>query len=1772
MTDTRGNTYRAAVSLNITVDTPAGDTLAIFYAENVAGGANTVTVRQSTGTTLRFAILEYSGVATTNSLDVGTAAQGTSASPSSGTVSTTASGDLLLGAIVSADGETYGAGSGFALRDAVPASPNTKLVTEERIQSAAGAASATATLSAANPWGAVVAAFRPASAATPTADLTITKTHAGSFSQGQTGASYTLTVRNSGSTASSGTVTVTDSVPAGLVPTAAAGTGWSSCGINAQTVTCTRSDVLAAQVSYPPLTVTVNVAATAPASVTNSATVSGGADANTGNNTATDVTSVTPVTPTDTQPPTSPGNLAASAAASEIDLTWSASTDNVGVTSYTVERCQGVGCTNFSQIGSVSASTSNAPLVASANPNYFQDGATPIILSGSHTWNDLQDWGGNGSLQPFDFNAYVNFLKQHGHNFTLLWRLELPKFCGLPTGSVTDYTVGPHPWQRTGPGTATDGGLKFDLTKFDQSYFDRLRARVSALNGAGIYAGVYLFTGEWLNVYRCSTDGYPLTGANNVNGIDDGGGAGSVTMTAANAITAVQDAYVKKTIDTLNDLRNVLWIVSEEAPTNSAWWNAHVIAQIRSYEATKPTRHPVGYATLASLDDSVIINSDADWVAPAASTSPTTTCGSGNPRCKVNINDSDHSYFGMWNDSAQTNRNYAWHNFTNGNQVVFMDPYVVNYPRQNRNLCASPVNGICASPDSRWNNFRDTIGAILRYSRKLNLAKVLPHSSLCSTGNCLAQTPATGAEYLVYSPSGGNVTVDLSAMSSARRLNVEWFNPSNGATTTGSVVAAGSRSQSFTPPFSGDAVLYLVDSAGHAGGAGTAAPSTSFRDTAVAAGSYSYRVRAADAAGNLSGYSNIATASIASQTTTAVSLVQHSSRDAGTTTSSSLAFSSANTTGNWIGVAVRAGGVGQTISVSDSRNNTYRRAVQFAENVDGTTLAIFYAENIAGGSNTVTVTDTQSNTLRFAILEYAGVASSSSLENAVGAQGTSAAPSAGAIAASAGDLVFGLVSTANPASVTAGSGFVLRESVPANPNTKLAVEDRLATTSGSFSATASLGATDVWGSTVAAFRAAGAPSSDTQAPSAPASLQAAVVSPTRIDLTWGASTDNVGVTNYQVERCVGSACSNFAFESSTAATAFSDTGLTAGATYAYRVLAQDAAGNRSPYSNTATATTTTGTTMTISPRTAALTPILQQQFTAAGATGTVTWAVDGVPGGTTATGQISSSGLYSPTASAGTHTVTARTQTQSASAALYVSTYAGTFTRDVDNIRTGLNPAETVLSPANVNSSQFGKLYSYSIDGVSDASPLYVANVSVPGKGLRNVVYVATEHDSVYAFDADGIQTAPLWQVSFITPAQGVTTVPPGDTGECCDISPEIGITGTPVIDPATNTLYVVAKTKEVSAGTTSYVHRLHALDITTGAEKLGGPRVIQASVSGTGDGAAGGRVAFISLHENQRSALLLNNGVVYIAFASHGDNPPYHGWVLGYSASTLQQVMTFNSTPNGEGGGIWQSGDGIAADANGNLFFVTGDGTFDANSGGVDYGDSIVKINPAGTLLDYFTPHDQATMDANDIDLGSGGTILLPDQPGAHPHLALSAGKNGTIYVVDRDNLGHYRSGNDSQIVQSIVNTFPGGTYITGNFKAPVYWNGYLYFSADADYVKAFRLSNGQINTTPASQSSFVVNYPGSTLGMSSNGAADAVLWVIERVDVNPVGSGVRGPGILHAFDATNLANELYASDQAANGRDGLDFAAKWAAPLVANGKVFVATNSRLTVFGLLP
>jgi hypothetical protein len=434
---------------------------------------------------------------------------------------------------------------------------------------------------------------------------------------------------------------------------------------------------------------------------------------------------------------------------------------------------------------------------------------------------------------------------------------------------------------------------------------------------------------------------------------------------------------------------------------------------------------------------------------------------------------------------------------------------------------------------------------------------------------------------------------------------------------------------------------------------------------------------------------------------------------------------------------------------------------------------------------------------------------------------------------------------------------------------------------------------------------------------------------------------------------------------------------------------------------------------------------------------------------------------------------------------------------------------------------------------------------------------VATEHDSVYAWDADGLSTTPLWKISFL--GTGIKPVPCADTGECGDIPTEIGITGTPVIDQSTGTLYVVAKTKEG----VNYIQRLHALDITTGAEKFGGPVAIQGSVAGSGSGSQSGQLSFDPLKENQRPALVLSNGVVYMGWASHGDQMPWHGWVMGYNASTLQQVAAYCVSPDGYGGGIWSSGGGLGADASGNIYFTTGNGDFNANTGGRDFGDTVVKIGPSGNVVDYFTPFDQANMEANNFDLSSAGPVLLLDQPGPIPHLLVAAAKTGTIYVINRDNMGHFHAGSDSQIVQSLVEILPNGMPETGNYSAPAFFNNYVYFAAVNDTLKAFQLVNGTLSSGPTSQSFDVYPNRGGSFAVSGNGTSNGILWAVQ--DNNP------NAGVLHAYDAGNLANELYNTSQAGT-RDALGVATKFSIPLVANGKVIVGAQTQLVVYGLLP
>jgi hypothetical protein len=522
------------------------------------------------------------------------------------------------------------------------------------------------------------------------------------------------------------------------------------------------------------------------------------------------------------------------------------------------------------------------------------------------------------------------------------------------------------------------------------------------------------------------------------------------------------------------------------------------------------------------------------------------------------------------------------------------------------------------------------------------------------------------------------------------------------------------------------------------------------------------------------------------------------------------------------------------------------------------------------------------------------------------------------------------------------------------------------------------------------------------------------------------------------------------------------------------------------------------------------------------------------------------------------------------------ATPVSVLTYHYDNTRQAQNTNETLLTTGNVNTNGFGKLFTYALDGYVYAEPLIMTNLAIPGKGVHNVVFVATEHDSIYALDADsnqGTNAGVLWKVNVGTSA--TSSGAPfggrfnGGTGYT-DIVPEVGITGTPVIDPQTGTLYVDAFTKDVVSGVTSYNHRIHALDVNTGAERPYSPVIVAGSVPGTGVGSVGGVQTFSAIQHGARPALCLANGLLVIAYASYADTDPYHGWVFTYNATNLNQLGVFNTTPNATvanfganaaEGGIWQGGGGICVDSSNNLYFETGNGSFSANTNGGDYSDTIMKLSTTNglTVADYFTPFDQATLAQQDTDLGSCGPLLLPDSVGsvAHPHLLVGVGKSGKIYLVDRDNMGHWQSGSDSQIVQS----FQG---INGSWSPPAYWNNLLFFQASSSAMKAFSVSNGAINQTPVATASASVGSLNGSPVISANGANNGIAWVLNN---NSGSSGASGT--LYAFDALNISHMLWSSSQMGT-RDSTGPLTKMSTLTVAGGKVYVGGQYTLSVYGL--
>jgi len=519
---------------------------------------------------------------------------------------------------------------------------------------------------------------------------------------------------------------------------------------------------------------------------------------------------------------------------------------------------------------------------------------------------------------------------------------------------------------------------------------------------------------------------------------------------------------------------------------------------------------------------------------------------------------------------------------------------------------------------------------------------------------------------------------------------------------------------------------------------------------------------------------------------------------------------------------------------------------------------------------------------------------------------------------------------------------------------------------------------------------------------------------------------------------------------------------------------------------------------------------------------------------------------------------TSKAATLKVNAAGGASTDVLTYHNDI--ARTGQNLNETILTTSNVTSAKFGKLGFYSVDGLVDAQPLYASNVAVPGNGTHNLLIAATEHGSVYAFDADSGTT--IWSTSMLK--AGETT---SDPRGCSQVSPVIGVTSTPVIDRtrgANGTVYVVAMSKD---GSGNYHQRLHALDLALGTELFSGPVEIQAKYPGTGDNSDGTNVIFDPGQYKERAGLLLMNGILYTSWASHCDIRPYTGWIIAYNPATLAQTSVLNVTPNGNEGAIWMAGAGLAADSSGNIYFLDANGDFDTNlnSSGFpsngDYGNAFMKISTSAGLAvaDYFEMDNQAVENGSDTDLGSGGAMVLPDLndgAGHTMHLAVGAGKDSNLYVVNRDSMGKFNQSNNSAIYQELPGKLPGGV-----FAMPAYFNNTVYYGSVGSQIQAFTITNAKLSASATAHTANSFGYPGATPSVSANGASNGIVWAIENST----------PAVLHAYDAGTL-NELYNSNQAAAGRDQFGNGNKYMTPTIVNGKVFVGTPNGVAVFGLLP
>ena len=1874
--DSSGNIYQLAVGPTVR---PGTATQSIYYAANIAAApANTNTVTVTFSAAAAFPdvrIAEYSGIAAVNPVDIAVGAQGSSTTSSSGNITTTNANDLLVGANV-VQTLTQSAGTSFTNR--VITAPDGDIL-EDRIVTATGSYSATAAISPTGEWVMQLVAFRAATTGPDTQPPTAPGTPV-------------LTVVSSSQINLTWTAATDNVAVTGYLVERCAG------------ASCTTF----AQVGTPTTTSFNNTGLTASTSYSYRVRATDAAN-NLGPYSA--VASATTQAPPDTQPPTAPGTPVPSVvSSSQINLTWPAATDNVAVTGYLVERCAGAGCSTFAQIATpATASFNDTGLTASTSYTYRVRATDAASNLGPYSATATASTQAGPDTQPPTAPGTPVLTVVSSTQINLTWAAATDNVA--VTGYLVERCAGAG--CSTFAQVATPATASFNNTGLtaSTSYTYRVRATDAAGNlspysatasattqaapdtqaptAPGTPVLTVVSSGQINLTWAAATDNVAVTGYF----VERCAGAGCSTFAQVGApaagsfndtgvVPATSYTYRVRATDAASNLSPYSATATASTPAAAS------IAFVQNASAvpqSSPTTVTVTYAQAQSAGNFNVVV--VGWNSPGGAVQSIAD-SKGNPYVlalgpTVSPGFGTQSIYYAANIAAATaGANIVTVTFSVA--APFPDVRIAEY----RGIASTnPVDGAVAAVGV---NATSSSGALV--TTNANDLLVAANIVLTSTSSAGAgftnrgitvpngdiledQIVAATGSYTATATltSAGNWIMQLVAFKAAS-AGGDTQPPTAPGSLLATAVSQGQINLSWTAATDNVGVAgYRIERCQGAGCttfAEIAAPigtGTTYSDTTglIASTSYSYRVRAIDAASNLGAYSTTASATTLTPDTTPPSAPGTLTATPITGTEIDLSWGAATDNVGIAGYRIdRCQGAGCTnfskfgtlvtgttfadTTLNPSTSYSYMIAAQdlagnlgpYTNIATATTLgtnpalvaAYSFGEgtgstvvDLSGHGNTGTITNATwttsgkyGNALSFnGATALVTIADSTSLRLTTGmtleawVYPTATSAAWRDVIYKGNDNYYLEATTTQNVGYPAGAGTFGGNNVqafgtstlPLNTWTHLAATYDGATVrlfvngtqvgtlaqAGTIATSANpltIGGDPIYGQNfqgmideIRVYNTALTPAQIQTDMNAPLSGSFPVVSlnpnsvdfgtqlngstsaPTPVTVT---NAGNVTLTISGVS-IAGPQAADFAQTNTCGAPVAPGANCTVNVTFTPGAggarTATLSISDNAPGSPHTVGLTGTGGGLSVTPRTVVLVSGRTSQFSTAGGGGSVSWSVDNIAGGSAAVGTITATGIYTAPATAGTHTVTASASGQFSNATAYVTNNPGMFTHHNDKARTGQNPNETVLTTANVNASFFGKLATFSTDGIAHASPLYVANVNIPSVGIRNVVYVATEHDSVYAFDADAPSGNPLWKVSFINPGAGITTVPNGDTGECCDITPEIGITGTPVIDSTTNTLYVVAKTKE---GTNTYFNRLHALDITTGAEKFGGPVVIQASVSGTGLGSSGGTLPFDQLRENQRTALVLHNGVVYFGFGSHGDNEPYHGWLLGYNATTLQRVFVYNSTPNGEGGGIWLSGGAPVVDSSNNFYFATGDGTFSANTGGVDFGDSFLRLSVSGatgTVLDYYTPHNESSLNNNNLDLDAGGLILLPDQPGAHPHLLVSAGKDGSVFLVDRDNMTHFNA--TDQNPQTLVNIFPFGTPLPGNYSSPVYFNGAVYFGPVADVVQMFKLNNGLLTTSPTSTTAVAYPYPGGALAISANGITNGILWAVQK-------NGTAN-GTLRAYDASNLNFELYNSDQAGT-RDTLDMAAKFAIPLVVNGKVFVASNSKLTVYGLLP